>query len=210
VTAIGDATGTGRLEIAHQGNPRYLRDGSGLCHSDDEGLDVTGGDDGPVDRGESGAAEEEQLLAELRRLGRLLDPVPAEVILAAKGSLAWRRVDAELAPLSFDSSVDREPKPAGARGDDTVRFVSFDGPDLSVEVEIAALGGRHRLAGRLAPPQAATIELRTPVARADRDWSATEADGLGRFVLDRVAGGPASLRCRLASGRAVETGWLLI
>ena len=43
--------------------------------------------------------EEEQLLAELRELGRMLDPVPAQVVFAARGSLAWRRIDAELAEL---------------------------------------------------------------------------------------------------------------
>jgi hypothetical protein len=203
VTAISDA---GTPRIRWEVNPRYLRHGGRLCDSDDEGLVVTGGDDGPVDRGGAEAGGEEQLLAALRQLGRGLDPVPAEVILAARGSLAWRRVDAELAPLSFDSSVDREPKPAG----DAVRLVSFDGPDVTVEVEIAAVGDRHRLAGRLVPPQVATIELRSPAAPAGRHGSATEADGLGRFVLDRFPGGPASLRCLLASGRAVETGWLLI
>src|SRR6202165_46621 len=102
--------------------------------------------------------EEEQLLAELRQLGRKLDPVPAEVLFAARGSLAWRRVDAELADLSFDSLVDGDLELAGVRsGDDSVRLVSFDGPDLTVEVEVAAVGDHRRLVGQLVPPQAATI-----------------------------------------------------
>jgi hypothetical protein len=154
--------------------------------------------------------EEEQLVAELRQLGRLLDPVPADVLFAARGSLAWRRVDAELAELSFDSLVDGDLELAGVRsGDDSVRMVSFDGPDLSVEVEVAGLGDHRQLVGQLVPPQAATIQLRSPSlgAAAGPD---TRADTLGRFTLDLGTSGPASLRCSLASGRTIETGWVVI
>jgi len=152
--------------------------------------------------------EEEQLLAELRQLGRMLDPVPAEVVFAARGSLAWRRVDAELAELAFDSLVDGDLELAGVRsGDDSVRLVSFDGPDLTVEVEVAGLGAHRRLVGQLVPPQAATIQLRSPSHGAG---PYARADTLGRFTLDLAATGPASLRCSLASGRTIETGWVVI
>jgi hypothetical protein len=192
-------------------------------------LDVTDSDDGRFEPGEPEPdGEDARLLAELRELGRVFDPVPAEVIFAARGSLAWRRVDAELAELAFDSSVDRELELAGVRGGDDVRLVSFEGPELTVEVEIASDGDHRRLVGQLVPPQAATVELRTPAASAgagtpaasagagspaasaDAGSRVTQADGLGRFILDRVTAGPASLRCVLAPGHAVETGWLLI
>ena len=162
--------------------------------------------------------EEEELLAELRLLGRMLDPVPDQVIFAARGSLAWRRVDAELAELSFDSLVDSDLELAGVRsGDDSVRLVSFDGPDLTVEVEVevTGLGDRRRLVGQLVPPQIASIELRS--ASEGRlspggppSGPGTQADTLGRFSLDLVAAGPTSLRCSLSSGRTIETGWVVI
>jgi hypothetical protein len=156
------------------------------------------------------ADEEEQLLAELRRLGRMLDPVPAEVVFAARGSLAWRRVDADLAELSFDSLVDGDLELAGVRsGDDSVRLVSFEGPDLIIEVEVAGSGAERRLVGQLVPPQAATIQLRSP-SRAGGAALDTRADALGRFNLDLMSSGPASLRCSLASGRTIETGWVVI
>ena len=76
--------------------------------------------------------------ARSRAFTRVVEPNPA-TIFAARGSLAWRRVDAELADLSFDSLVDGDLELAGVRsGDDSIRLVSFDGPDLTVEVEVAA------------------------------------------------------------------------
>src|ERR1700694_3347436 len=127
--------------------------------------------------------EEEQLLADLRQLGRVFDPVPAHVLFAARGSLAWRRLDAELAELSFDSLVDGDLELAGVRSrDDSVRLVSFDGPDLTVEVEVAAVGDHRRLVGQLVPPQAATIEIR---AAGSGDALDADVDALGRFSLER-------------------------
>ena len=156
--------------------------------------------------------EEEQLLAELRQLGRMLDPVPAQVIFAARGSLAWRRVDAELAELSFDSLVDGDLELAGVRsGDDSVRLVSFDGPDLTVEVEVepgsvtAGVWLASWCRRRPRPSNCAPRLRRRPGPRRD-----TRADTLGRFSLDLVAAGPTSLRCSLESGRTIETGWVVI
>jgi hypothetical protein len=154
--------------------------------------------------------EEEQLLAELRELGRMLDPVPAHVVFAARGSLAWRRIDAELAELSFDSLVDGDLELAGVRSsDDSVRLVSFDGPDLTVEVEVAGAGDRRRLVGQLVPPQTAVIELRV-ASQPDRSGVEARADDLGRFSLELLGGGPTSLRCSLPSGKTIETGWVVI
>jgi hypothetical protein len=47
--------------------------------------------------------EERELLAEVARAAELADPVPAEVLEAARASLTWLRVDAELAELLADS-----------------------------------------------------------------------------------------------------------
>ncbi len=112
-------------------------------------------------REEPGEEADEQLLAELRELARTLDPAPGEVVFAARGSLAWRRIDADLAEVSFDSSVDRGLALSGVRGGDNVRLVSFEGPDLTVEVEIARIGDLRRLVGQLVPPQPAPVEIRT-------------------------------------------------
>jgi hypothetical protein len=148
---------------------------------------------------------EEQILGELRALARAADAVPPEVTFGAKGSLAWRRVDADLAELTFDSLLDNA-APAGVRSGDTVRLVTFDADDLTVEVEITEAGDRRRLIGQLVPPQVARLEIRTADGRDE-----LEADELGRFAVDGLPPGPASLRCRLGgTARVVETGWVVL
>src|SRR4051794_33213017 len=55
------------------------------------------------------AARETALLAELSEVFGHVDPVPPEVVAAARASFTWRTVDAELAvlaELAFDSLVD--------------------------------------------------------------------------------------------------------
>jgi hypothetical protein len=148
---------------------------------------------------------EEQLLAELRALAEVADPLPPEVTFAAKGSFAWRRVDADLAELTFDSLLE-DAALAGVRGADTVRLVTFEAGDVSVEVEITEAGDRRRIIGQLVPPQMAQVEIRT-----EADHREVDADELGRFAADQLPPGPASLRCRLSStGRMVETGWVVL
>jgi hypothetical protein len=148
---------------------------------------------------------EEELLSELRALAQAADPVPSEVSFAAKGSLAWRRIDADLAELTFDSLLE-DAALAGIRGGDTVRLVTFDAGDVSVEVEVTEAGDRRRVIGQLVPPQIARVEIRTSA-----DHHEVDADELGRFAIDQLPPGPASLRCRLTnSGRVVETGWVVL
>lgn len=74
--------------------------------------------------------EERELLAGLARAVGLADPVPAEALEAARASLTWLRVDAELAELLADSknaprasgeeaNTGRSPTPAPPSGSST-------------------------------------------------------------------------------------------
>ncbi len=91
------------------------------------------------------------------------DPVPDDVVEAAKGSYSWRTIDAELAELAYDSTADATPL-AGVRGVARTRTLSFEAPDLTVEVEVEEAGART-VTGQLVPPQPATVELRQPAAQ---------------------------------------------
>ncbi|HSS11694.1 MAG TPA: hypothetical protein VLL25_17540 [Acidimicrobiales bacterium] len=123
---------------------------------------------------------------------RELDPVPAAVSDAAKDSLRWRRVDAELAEVGLDSVS------VGGR-----RLV-FVAPRLVVEMSVAPGG---RTAGRLVPPQPAHIE----VLSLHLDGRAIEADDQGRFTVGDVEPGPLRLRLYLVDrDAAVETEWVVI
>ncbi len=145
------------------------------------------------------AASEEQdrLLLELRAVASRVDPVPAAVIEAAVASFTWRTIDAELARIVFDSTVDHEAL-AVVRGAAEPRLLTFEAPGLSVEVEVAAIGPRRRLVGQLIPPQRARIEVRHAGGTVTVD-----ADELGRFHAAEVSAGLVSLRCDL-SGLTAE------
>jgi hypothetical protein len=146
----------------------------------------------------------EHLLAELRRLGQAADPVPPEVSFAARGSFAWRRIDAELAELTFDSALDEAR--ATVRGGDAVRLLTFEAGQVSVEVEVTEVDGHRSMIGQLVPPQPAQVEVRAKPANQTVD-----ADELGRFAVAGLEAGPTSIRCRLVgTGQVIETGWLVL
>lgn len=154
-------------------------------------------------------AEDDTMLAELRRVLDAIDPIPQAVQLAARAAIEWRTIDAELAALVHDSSVD---EPAFAvRGAATApRCLSFEAGELTIEVEAEPCDDDSlRIVGQLVPPQAAQVA----VLHGD-ELIATRADERGRFVAAGVAPGRLSLRCRLdaeaGEGRLVETAWLTI
>jgi hypothetical protein len=156
--------------------------------------------------------DDDALLDELRHVVAQLDPIPGAVRIAARAALEWRTLDAELAALVHDSAVD-EPLFA-VRGTAGPRALTFEAPDLTIEVEAeaeAAAGeaGGMRLVGQLVPPQPAEIAV-----RHGDELTAVRADERGRFAAHGIAPGPVSLRCRLdgapGAGRLVETGWLTV
>ena len=152
---------------------------------------LTGGDD----------AEDDRLLLELRALAIEDDPVPLEALAAARSAIAWRTMDAELAELTADTSV--EPQLAGVRSADAPTLLSFDGPTITVEVEIIQGAGSRRILGQLVPAAPATVEIRHRGGRSE-----ATADEIGRFSASGIAPGPVSLRCEVGE-QVVETDWFL-
>ena len=143
-----------------------------------------------------------------RHLGAViakLDPVPPEVLSAAHAAYDLRTIDAELAALANDSLLDRTL--AGVRGDQGPRWLTFEAPGLTVEVEVTILGARRRLIGQLVPAGRATVTVRHRGGAVQ-----VEADELGRFRADDLPPGPASLRCDLIGGATgpVVTDWIAI
>lgn len=147
-----------------------------------------------------------RLLAALGAMAGRLDPVPAAVVDAARDSFTWRTVDAELAELAYDSLLDDD-RMAGVRSAEAPRALTFEGPELCVEVEVAEAGDRRRLLGQVVPGEAGTVEVRHRGGTL-----AVDADEVGRFPAAEVAAGPVSLRfLPAAPGRAaLETSWVLV
>jgi hypothetical protein len=147
------------------------------------------------------------LLQRFRELAKRADPVPAHVADAARASLDWRRIDAELAELTYDMAMDPE-RMAAVRGDDGPRALTFETSGLTIEVEVMRVGETRRLLGQIVPPQPAAVELRHAGGRVTVD-----ADRQGRFSVRGFPGGLVSLRCRVDSQpapRVVETGWIVV
>ena len=146
------------------------------------------------------------LMRALRSAATKLDPVPTAVREAARASFTWRTIDAELAELAYDSVLD-DARLAGVRSGEALRTLTFEGPDVTVEVEVTEIGDRRRLLGQLVPPQAGRIEVRHPAGVVT-----VEADEIGRFSASGVPAGPVSLRCRVrdSEGSPLETSWVVV
>jgi hypothetical protein len=149
--------------------------------------------------------EDEALLRELRAAARRFDPPPDSVLEAARASLTWRTIDAELAALEFDSAVD--PAATAVRsGGEEPRLLTFAAPGLNIEVEVSPIGPRRQLVGQLVPAQPARIDVRHAGG-----VTTVRADQFGRFDVDTISAGPVSLRCHLGdvpSSLPVVTEWI--
>lgn len=147
------------------------------------------------------SAEEEKLIAALRKGLGDSDPVPRDVIEFAKAAYTWRDIDAELAELEFDS-ID-EDIPSGVRSSATARMISFQAGQWMIDIEYTEAFGR--LIGAISPRARYTVEVRT----AGTSFT-TESDDSGRFEAEGVSPGPASLVLRFPDGQVVKTQWVLL
>lgn len=147
-----------------------------------------------------------RLLAALRQVAGTADPVPVAVVRAARESLTWRSIDAELAELAYDSLLD-DALLVGTRSDATPRSLTFEAADLVVEVEVVDAGAQRRLLGQVVPPGPADIQV-----RHSGGMIRVPADEVGRFSAAGVAAGPVSLRCLVVGHEdaAVETPWVVV
>jgi hypothetical protein len=145
------------------------------------------------------------LMEELRLAGLVADPVPERVVFAAKASLAWRTIDAELAELTYDSAFDDDRR-ALVRGAATARLLTFAADGLTVDVEVESTDRELRLVGELAPGQRAVI-----IVGHAEGTTEVETDDDGRFRTEGVPAGPVSLSVRLVTGGAmVQTEWITL
>ena len=146
----------------------------------------------------------------LTRLDRLLadaDPVPDAVLAAARASLGWRALDAELdvelARLVADSLVSS----GDVRGA-AARLLSFEAGELTLEVEVSPVGTRLRIVGQVVPPRPASVRAEQPGGTGIR----VAADELGRFTIGDLPAGPTRFVCAPAEGDGapVCTEWTLL
>lgn len=129
------------------------------------------------------------------------DPVPQSVIDAARGSLTWLTVDAELAALAEDSALSA----TGVRSGDASRVLTFECSTGVIVLEVTVMGETRRVVGQADRPAHLTIRHAGGVTELDTDEH-------GRFQVEGIAAGPASLRCVFADApdSPVVTSWVLV
>jgi hypothetical protein len=144
--------------------------------------------------------------AELRAIFAHLDPVPQLLDDGARAAFGWRTVDAEIAELLRDSAEASDEAGLLVRSAGGPRQLSFESPQLGIELEVTETGPRERrLAGQLLPPGDATVTLERP----DADPVSVQADDLGRFVLDGLRAGAVRLHVALR-GAQITIPWTTI
>jgi hypothetical protein len=141
-------------------------------------------------------------LADVRAVLTELDPVPAEVVAAAKASLTWRTIDAELAELVDDSVL---APTAAIRGPGDSRLLTFEAPTVTVVVEVTDVGEERRILGQLVTPRQAQVDVR----HSGGTWT-VESDELGRFSVEAVPPGPVSFVCHTGPHQSVVTSWVTV
>ncbi|MFC5826409.1 hypothetical protein [Nonomuraea insulae] len=131
---------------------------------------------------------EDQLLAEeIADVYRLIDPVPATLVERLQFALALESPEfAVLRP--YEDAV----LPAGVRGGEDSRTITFDSEILTIMISVSARDDHAvRVDGWLAPPGDHLVELRT-----GQGAHTVRADDQGRFVLDVVPRGLSQLVVR--------------
>ena len=145
---------------------------------------------------------DDELLDRLRSAASEADPPPEHVVAAARAAHAWASLRNDLLELRFDSLVDTGA--AGTRPGARPRVLRFATAECTAELELTG-PGPVAVVGQVTPGGPGGVELTHSggVAR-----SAT--DELGRFALEAIPPGPASLAWTNPEGRRLRTSWVAI
>lgn len=143
------------------------------------------------------------LLSMLRRVVETVDPEPEYLRELGRAAFSVRRVDAELAELVADSSLQRElVRSAGA----DPRLLTFQVGGVFIEVQVSRLDTRRELIGQVEGLDTEG-ESRVEIEAARGGVLSAPLDELGRFAFDEVPMRLVRLRV-VAPGVDVTTDWV--
>jgi hypothetical protein len=147
------------------------------------------------DRGD----DDEELLEALRQALRARRAVPAEFIQTGKNAFAWRNFGAELAQLTYDSTLALgEAAPTRAEPA-SIRGMTFTSANLSIELEVT----QDAVLGQIIPAGTAMITVQ-PKSGPE---TVIAADEIGCFSVEPIPKCEFRLRCQTPGGLDVLTGW---
>jgi hypothetical protein len=145
--------------------------------------------------------DDEQLMAALGEALTARQAVPEWFVETGKSAYAWHNIDAELAQLTYDSSRDTERAAVLRSENASIRALTFASSHLRLELEVSG----SSLLGQVIPPQAGTLETHTRAG-----VTTSQLDEIGCFAVDPIPDSPFRLRCRMADGTDVLTGWITL
>jgi hypothetical protein len=158
----------------------------------------------PDNQDEELLAQDEELLVQLREAISARRAVPPEFVEAAKAVFMWHNIDAELAQLTYDSTRGSELVAATRSEAASIRALTFTSTRLTIELEVT----EDSVLGQIVPAQLATIEVQ--VQAQDGPASVISTDEIGCFSIDSIPAGPFRLRCQVAAGADILTGWITL
>jgi hypothetical protein len=145
-------------------------------------------------------SDDDELMAGLRRIADVVDPVPDTVTENARAALSLGRLDHELATLLIDSALQSDL----VRGaEDDVRLLTFESPRVSVELQAEPAGDRVSVRGLVT---GAAGEI---VVESAGEGRSTAIDPEGWFNLPGVPHGATRMHLRADDGTQVTTAWVL-
>jgi hypothetical protein len=145
--------------------------------------------------------DDEELMSRLRRIAAEVDPVPETVVDSGRAALLTGGVDAELAELLLDSSVES----AQVRGNQVrMRLLSFQLDDVALEVQLDYGDDRVSLRG-LVDGASGAVELEL----GGGGYRSLPIDDSGAFTV-RLPRGAARFRLRTRGGMMITTSWVLL
>jgi hypothetical protein len=145
--------------------------------------------------------DDDRLLAELGESLRGREAVPPEFIHAAEAAFAWHNIDAELAQLTYDSSLDPDNAMAMRAEAASVRALTFTSAHLTIELEVT----QDALLGQITPTQTGTAEIQAHIGA-----ETVPIDEIGCLVIRPIPPSPFRLYCHTADGIDVLTGWITL
>lgn len=156
-------------------------------------------DDIDDEEGLAALRDDDKLLAALREALSASDAVPAWFVDTGKNAYAWHNIDADLAQLTYDSFSDQRMATATRSETASIRALTFTSANLSMELEVS----EDSLLGQIIPPRAGMLEIHTKTGVIT-----TSVDEIGCFAVDPKPDTSFRLRCRIADGTDVLTGWI--
>jgi hypothetical protein len=148
--------------------------------------------------------DDAELLAALRQAFAARRAVPPEFVQAGQAAFAWHNIDAELAQLTYDSTLRTEDAvPTRAEEEAAIRVLTFTSAEAGLQIELEVQ--EDALAGQILPMQPAAIEVQTRTGTQQP----ISADEVGCFWITPIPSEDFRLRCRPVRGNAeVITVWV--